>query len=148
MGTPYQDVFDRFSMKAKDYELDALFASSETNYNTYIKGFLIGAIPKFAYDCETDISTSARDDTTMVFNNTLLELEIEILAQMMIREYVQREVVKLEDMRRILGDSDFNLTSGANSLRENKGLLVNIGEDLSSLIVQYSWENVDFDEDL
>jgi hypothetical protein len=148
MATAYTEVFERFAMKVKDYELDALYTLSVSDYNTYIRGFLVNAIPKFAYDCITDISSTARDDTTMVFTNTLAELEIEILAQMMVVEYVGREVRKLEDMRRSLGDSDFKLTSGANSLRENKGLLVNTKEDLSSLIVQYTWENADFDEDL
>jgi hypothetical protein len=148
MSTPYSEVFERFSTKVKDYELDALFTLSEADYETYILNYLLSAIPKFMYDSVTDISKTARNDTTKVFTNDLKELEVEILACMMVEEHIGREVRKLEDMRRVLGDHDFKLTSGANSLRENKDLLITIKEDINALVTDFSWREADIEGDL
>ena len=147
MSTLYTNIFERFTMKTKDWTLDRLYLSSVTTYNEYVRGFLLNAIPKFAYDCQTDISSSNRDDSAMIFNDTLTELEEEILATMMGLEWTSREVKSLENLQRTLGDKDFKLHSGANALRQNKELQADIREEVDSLIVQYSWQRVDFDED-
>ncbi|GAH23872.1 unnamed protein product, partial [marine sediment metagenome] len=73
---------------------DQLYVSSVCDYNDYVAGFLKNAIPKFK-ECVTDLSD--RDDTAMVFNNTLTELEEEILANMMALEWVGRETKKLQN---------------------------------------------------
>ena len=145
MSTNFTDVFERFAMKIKDYTLDTLYTSSVSNYNTYLKGFLLNAVPKFS-ECVTDLSD--RNDTTMVFNNTLSELEEEVLANMMVLEWTGREVRKLENLQRTLGDGDFKLHSGANSLREARLLKESTQEEMDNLIVNYGWESLDFDEDL
>lgn len=144
MSTQYTEVFGRFAIKIKDYTLDQLYVSSVCDYNDYVAGFLKNAIPKFK-ECVTDLSD--RDDTAMVFNNTLTELEEEILANMMALEWVGRETKKLQNMERTLGSSDFKLYSGANSLRENRNLYNDTREEVDALISNYTWGNADIEED-
>lgn len=144
MSTPFTNVFERFAMKVKDYNLDRLITSSETDYNVYLRGFLLNTIPKFK-KCEIDLTD--RDDDTMVFNNTLTE-EVElILADMMVLEWTGKEVKKLENLQTILGDTDFKLYSGAMLLSQSRKLLNDIKEDIDNLLTEYSWDNIDFDED-
>lgn len=144
MNTPFTNVFERFAMKIKDYNLDRLYTSSVTDYNTYLKGFLLNVIPKFK-QCETDLSD--RDDTTMVFNNTLSEEEELILSDMMVLEWTGREVRKLENLQNTLGDADFKIYSGAMLLSQGRKLLIDTKEEIDSLLTDYSWDNIDFDGD-
>lgn len=144
MSTQYTEIFGRFSIKIKDYTLDKLYVSSVSDYNDYLTGFLLNTIPKFA-ECSTDLTD--RDDTTMVFNNTLTELEEEILANMMALEWAGRETKKLQNMERVLGSNDFKLYSGANSLRENRNLYNDIREEVDALISSYTWGNADIEGD-
>lgn len=143
MSTAYTNIFERCTMKFKDYQLDKLYLADVNSYNDYLKGFLKSAIAKFT-ECETDLSD--RNDTTLVFNNTLTELEEEILANMIVLEWTGKELRSAEDLRRTLGDSDFKLYSGANSLKEKRNLYNETREEVDKLINDYAWKTIDFDE--
>lgn len=131
-------------MKFKDYQLDALYLSDVDAYNNYLLGFLKSAIAKF-YDCEQDLTD--RNDSTLLFNVTLTELEEEVLANLIILEWTGKELRSAEDLRRTLGDGDFKLYSGANSLKEKRNLNNDTREEVDKLITEYSWSNANLDED-
>lgn len=144
MSTNYTNIFERCTMKFKDYQLDKLYLYDYDGYNDYLKGFLKSAIARF-HECNTDLTD--RNDTTLVFNNTLTELEEEILANMIVQEWTGKELRSAEDLRRTLGDTDFKLYSGANSLKEKRNLNNDTKEEVDKLITEYTWKNADFDED-
>jgi hypothetical protein len=144
MATPYTNIFERFSMKLKDCELDKLYSADVDDYNSYLTGFLLNAIPKFT-ECRTDLSD--RDDVALQFNNTLTELEEEILANMIVLEWTGKELRAAQDLRRTLGDADFKLYSGANNVKEKRNLNNDTKEEIDKLINKYGWDFVDVETD-
>ena len=142
MSTPYSNIFGRFALKVKDYNLDRLYTSSVSAYEDFLSGYLLNAVPKFS-ECRTDLSD--RDEGTKTFNNTLSEQEEEILAEMMVVEWTEQNTMKSEDMNRILGDSDFKLYSGANSLRENRKLRDDAISKSDKLRTDYTWSNFQYE---
>ena len=114
MATSFIDVYSRFSMKITDFNLDKIYISSTPVYYNYVKGFLISSISKFT-QCNKDLSQ--RTDISHTFNIDLSDLEIEILAEMMVVEWCGKEVRSIMELRRYLNDTDFKMFSESQNLR-------------------------------
>jgi len=67
LATLYSEVFDLFMSSIASYELDNLFASSVTNFETRLTGWLVNAIPNFD-GCLKDLED--RNDNTKQFTAT------------------------------------------------------------------------------
>ena len=120
MATTYQTIYDMALMQIKDYKLDALYASSPTNFAIYMNGFLFKAIPRFEY-CVKDLSD--RNETTKQFNQTLDTDEIDILSEYLVVAWMTSEI---NDVRQITGmmqnGKEAKRYSEANLLKEKMGL--------------------------
>ena len=143
MATPYSNIYERFSMKVTDYNLDTMYNTSTTMYENYIKQFLISAISNFIF-CDQDLTD--RNDTTQTFNITLTELEQEILSMLMVIEWCSKEVNSIMELRRHLGDTDFKMASESLNLREKKNLLIVSKEDVDKLITRYDYYVTDLSD--
>lgn len=84
--TSYEKVFDRFTQKITDFKLLEL---SDTDVHFMMKGWLTSAISKFRR-CEHDLSQ--RDDEIEQFTENLNDLEIEILALLMVGEWLEPQL--------------------------------------------------------
>lgn len=81
--TSYDTIFERFTQKITDYKLLKL---SDNDVREMMWGWMISAISKFRR-CENDLSQ--RDDEIQTFLVDLLDIEIEIIALLMVGEWLE-----------------------------------------------------------
>ena len=141
MATPYSEVFDLFLTSIQDYRINRLYEKSVEDMENYLMSFLIKAIVNFR-KCKTDLED--RDDTNKVFNQTLSTDEKVILSNLMIVEWLTKEVNDILSLRNFLQDTDFKTYSQANNLKEKRELLTTMKEMVDKQIVQYSYNNFDW----
>jgi len=141
MATPYSEVFDLFLTSIQDYRINRLYEKSVEDMENYLMSFLIKAIANFR-KCKTDLED--RDDTNKVFNQTLSTDEKVILSNLMIVEWLTKEVNDILSLRNFLQDTDFKTYSQANNLKEKRELLTTMKEMVDKQIVQYSYNNFDW----
>jgi hypothetical protein len=138
--TLYSDVFDVFLAKITDFYLGDLLASTPELAEQRMTKWLIGAIVKFTR-CKKDLSN--RNDTTRTFYISLTDKEIEILAYFMCHEWADPEIKNLLNLRQILGDAAFKLTSQANHLKEIKSFKLGVLEEAQYYMIQYTYDTSD-----
>jgi hypothetical protein len=131
MSTSYDLIYDRFLSKITDYELSSL---ANTDLENSLLRFLRNAIPKFKY-CTKDLSD--RDDTNQVFNVDLTEREQEILALLMLVEWINPNILRLENIRQNIGSKDFQIYSGANHLEKLSALKSQLQKDAETEMTYY-----------
>ena len=142
MATLYSEVFDLFMSSIASYELDNLFNSSVANFETRLTGWLVNAIPNFD-GCLKDLED--RNDTTKQFTDTLNTDEKVILSNLMIVEFLKKEVNDIRQMRQKLGDPTFKAYSEANNLKERVNLLNTMNDLVQTQITRYQYKNIDAD---
>lgn len=143
MATLYSTIFDLFMSSIASYELDNLFSSSVTNFETRLTGWLINAIPNFD-GCLKDLED--RNDNTKQFTATLTTDEKVILSNLMIVEFLKKEVNDIRQMRQKLGDPTFKAYSEANNLKERVNLLSTMNDLVQAQITRYQYKNIDADD--
>ena len=141
MATPYSEVFDLFLASIQDYRINRLYEKSEKDMEKYLIPFLIKAITNFR-KCKTDLED--RDDTSKVFNQTLSTDEKVILSNLMVVEWLTKEVNDILGMKLFLQDTDFKTYSQSQNLKEKRELLTTMKEMVDKQIVQYSYNNFDW----
>lgn len=110
MSTTYNSIFDRFLSKIHDYELADL---DDNILETELIKFLNSAVANFKY-CTKDLSD--RDDDIGEFNVDLTEMEQEILAKLMVIQWINPKLYREENIRNILSPKDYSAFSPANLL--------------------------------
>lgn len=103
--------------------------------------FLIKAIANFR-KCRTDLED--RDDENKVFNQDLTTEEKVILANLMVVEWLTKEVNDILQMRLYLQDTDFKTYSSSQNLKEKRELLTTMKDMVESQIVQYLYNHFDW----
>ena len=167
MGTNYSEIYSLFVASIKDYKIDKLFRLGLKNqeledleiedidpeieeieeenkfkeFEDYVKPFLIKGLINFK-KCKKDLED--RDDTTQVFNETLSTEEKVILSNLMLVEWLTKEVNDILQMKLHLQDSDFKTFSSAQNLREKSVHLNNTREVVDKQITQYGYNNLDW----
>ncbi|MFO1442804.1 hypothetical protein KDN24_06195 [Bacillus sp. Bva_UNVM-123] len=96
--------------------------------------FLKSAIPKFTYSVK-DLSN--RDDILLQFNFILSEIEKEILATLMVVEYLSPKILRDEFLESRLGSKDYREFSPANQLKELKDLRKIFKDEANLLMIEY-----------
>jgi hypothetical protein len=114
--TPYEEIYSAFSNKIKDYDLAELPIDA---FEDILNSFMKSAIVKFK-NCSKDLSQ--RDDLLKQFNIDLSDEEIEIIASLMIVEWLNPSINTTELLQQNMSTKDFNIFSPANQLKENKDL--------------------------
>ena len=126
MGTPFIQVYNRFLGKITD---DMYMELTPEDTMRDMRNLLIDAIPGFefprinlmAYTLDTT-SENVLEDTSS-FEAELSSEEINILAILMMINWVQRQVTSIENTRMKFSGSDFKFTSQANHLSKLLNLL-------------------------
>lgn len=141
MSTPYSDVFNLFLTSIQDYRINKLYSQSVEQMENYLIPFLIKAITNFR-KCKTDLED--RDDTNKIFNQTLSTDEKVILSNLMIVEWLTKEVNDILGMKLFLQDTDFKTYSQSQNLKEKRELLTTMKDMVDKQITQYSYNNFDW----
>ncbi|KZE65159.1 hypothetical protein AV545_04345 [Paenibacillus jamilae] len=137
--TPYSKIFERFQGKIQDYTIDEMFLNSIEDYEDYLTGFLKSGLVKFSY-CKNDLS--ARDEENRSFTVDLTELEQEILSQLMLGEWFEKEVNNILDMRLAISSSDWKRYSESQNFKEKAVLRDKAIERADALMMQYYLKNM------
>ena len=126
MGTPFTDVYNRFLGKITD---DMYMELTPEDTMRDLTNLLIDAIPGFEFprknllDYTIDTTTENVLESTSSFAEQLSSEEINILAILMMINWVQRQVTSIENTRMKYSGSDFKFTSQANHLAKLLSLL-------------------------
>ena len=149
MPTKFDEIYDIFLGKIEDYDvLDTIneiqdqFNGDEEKIQEVLQElffiYLRSATRKFT-DCTQDLSL--RDDNNYTFNIELTGMEIEILAALMVIEYLSPKIIRSETLESYLGSKDFRQYSPANQLKETKALRESIQTEASTLILDYYYRS-------
>jgi hypothetical protein len=125
-------------MFVTDYRLNELYNTSVPDFETYLSGFLIPAITDFK-GCNQSLVYS-----TSTFSETLTEENIKILAMLMKKYWLTKEIDDITQMNLHVTDRDFRVYSESQNMREKQNRLTLELEQLSQLLVDYGLDNTDW----
>ena len=137
MATPYEKLYENLLSKFRDYDIP-LMTTEEVK--DYLHDFLSPAISKF-HVCRKDLSD--RDDNIQRFNADLSDVEIEILSNYMLIEYIDSEYVRTPSLLKVqLPSSDFKVYSPANFLDKLMAMHKTYVTENETLLSRYAWMGV------
>lgn len=112
MATPYEPIYNRALAKIQDFDLAIL---QDRDLEEMLHGWLMSAIAKFR-QCKNDLSD--RDEELRQFNVDLEDEEIEILAIMIVREWLAPQVHSALLTKQIFGGKEENYFSQSAHLKQ------------------------------
>ena len=156
MGTKFEEVFERAIFKFSDF---AHLSFSETLRAEILKAHLLSAIVDFKHSSRLSLAHSLIEASvldsgdqigsvpilTEVFDVTLGEEEIQILATGIVYHWLSSQTLKSEHMRNILHNKDFKSYSPGNLLKELRELRTAVRREFRGLITSYSFRHSNID---
>lgn len=114
--TSYATLYKRCLAKIED---PVLAMMSDEDLKDILHGYLVSAIAKHR-TCEHDLSD--RDDELMQFNSDLSDIELEIVAILMAREWVSQQLLSVTNTLQVFSGKETNYYSQAAHLKELQAL--------------------------
>ena len=134
MYTPYEKLYDNLLPKFRSYEIPLMTVEEVKDY---LHDFLIPAISRF-HVCRKDLND--RDDIVQRFNVELSDIEIEILSNYLLIEYIDSEYVRTPSLLKVqLPSSDFKVFSPANFLDKLMAMHKTYVSENETLLSRYAW---------
>jgi hypothetical protein len=144
-ATTFVDIYDLFLQLIQDYRLTALYnddvANSTTNLDTLLESWLMLSIPDFETVCNQDLED--RTDASHTFDIELTTENKTILAQIMVKYWLSKEVNDILQMRLKIQDRDFHTYSENSNLKEKSAWLTKVKEEISQRLVDYGYADTD-----
>jgi len=141
MATSFSEVYDLFMQQVTDYRLTDLFETSEPDFENYLLAWLEYAVAEFTDICDQDISFDDGDDA---FSVTLTRENKVVLATLMMKYWLQKNVNDITQMNLHITDRDFKVASEGQNLREKAAYLNIVKEQCSQLLNDYGYKKVDW----
>lgn len=138
MGTPYSAIYKRFLQKITDYKLLSL---PEEDVEEILYGYLTSSIVKFR-TIKSDLSK--RDDESQCFEDTLLDVEIEILALQMVCEWVEPQLNNELYTKQFIGTKEEKFFAQSTHLEKLQTLRNDAELRSKKLRRDYSYQNSDY----
>ena len=132
MGTPIQDVFDKFMIQIDD---DTKYYMEATLPDELLRLYLSKAISKFR-DCQKELKIV--DD---YFTEVLDDDEQFILAQFMVLQWLSPKILCNDNLTIQFSDVDYNQKNPASLLTSLKDMKREIEKALQRDLVEYSYKN-------
>jgi hypothetical protein len=134
MATSYEKIYENLLPKFRSYEIPLM---STEEVKDYLHDFLIPAISKF-HVCRKDLND--RDDILQRFNIELSDIEIEILSNYLLVEYIDSEYIRTPTLLKVqLPSSDFKAFSPANFLDKLVAMRKTYLSENETLLSRYAW---------
>lgn len=134
MPTSYEKIYENILPKFRSYEIPIM---TEGEVKDYLHDYLIPAIARF-HVCRKDLND--RDDILECFNSELSNMEIEILSNYMLLEYIDSTYVRTPTLLKVsLSSSDFNAFSPANMLDKLMAMRETYLSENETLLSRYAW---------
>ena len=132
MATSYEKVFKAFLSKIQD----PLYAELEVEVATDdLIEIMDAAILNFEYP---KVDLKDKDDVLQQFTNTLGFDEIQILAQIMVLEWMRRELRSVDALRQFMTTKDYATFSQANHINALRNAELMEGRRIEKLKIKYS----------
>lgn len=135
MGTSYSTVYDRALAKCTDFDLASL---PDRDLEEMLHGWLTSAIAKFR-KCKNDLSD--RDDELRQFNVDLEDEEVEILAILVLREWLAPQLHSSLLTKMIFGGKEEKWFSQAAHLKELMDMDERLKTEAQKLSRDYSYSH-------
>ena len=110
--TPYSNIYDRFERQITDFDLNALLPANKA---IVLRGLLDEAIVMY-FTCPVDLTD--RNDTTLQFNQTLTELQEQVLANYMTMAWIKPWLNNQDLFETHFSTQEYNEFSPANRMKE------------------------------
>ena len=136
MGTKYEEIFDRYRARVRNYDFLDYDAIARLEYQ---KDLLALAVSDFEDICKQDLND--REDDILSFSATLTNREKDILALGMVLHFVEPYVYNTDALQNALSTKDFSLYSPANLLEKMTELMEMTEKRLRREINLYSFRN-------
>lgn len=134
MATSYEKLYENLLPKFRSYEIP-LMTTEEVK--DYLHDYLIPAISRF-HVCRKDLRD--RDDILQRFNVELSDIEIEILSNYLLIEYIDSEYIRVPSLLKVqLPSSDFKAFSPANFLEKLMNMHKTYVSENETLLSRYAW---------
>ena len=134
MPTSYEKLYENLLPKFRSYEIPLM---STEEVKDYLHDFLIPAISRF-HVCHKDLNN--RDDILQRFNIELSDIEIEILSNYLLVEYIDSEYIRTPTLLKVqLPSSDFKVFSPANFLDKLVAMRTTYTKENETLLSRYAW---------
>lgn len=132
MGTPIQDVFDKFMIQIDD---DTKYYMEATLLDELLGLYLSKAISKFR-DCQKELKIVDEH-----FTEELDDDEQFILAQFMVLQWLSPKILCNDNLTIQFSDVDYNQKNPASLLTSLKDMKREIEKSLQRDLVEYSYKN-------
>lgn len=134
MSTPYEKIYGNLLPKFRSYEIPIM---TEEEVKEYLHDYLISAIARF-HVCRKDLND--RDDIQEQFNTELSDIEIEIISNYLLLEYIDSTYIRTPTLLKVnLSSSDFNAFSPANMLDKLMSMHKTYLTENETLLSRYAW---------
>ena len=134
MGTPYEKIYANLLPKFRDYDIPLM---SEEEVKETLQDYILPAIARF-HICYKDLSD--RDDSLEQFNITLNDMELEILSNYVLLEYLDSKYIRTQVvLKATLSSKDFNAFSNANHLSKLLDMHKTFLIENETLLARYAW---------
>ena len=138
MATSYEEIYNLASNKITDPEIALLLPE---DIEELFHGYLISAIPKFR-KCKNDLSN--RDDELRQFNVDLLDVEKEILAILVVREWLQPQLYSALLTKQVFSDKEQKYYSQSSHISELRALDETLKIEAQKLSRDYTYGNSEY----
>lgn len=134
MPTSYEKLYENLLPKFRSYEIPLM---STEEVKDYLHDFLIPAISRF-HVCRKNLND--RDDILQRFNIELSDIEIEILSNYLLIEYIDSEYIRTPTILKVqLPSNDFKVFSPANFLDKLVAMRTTYTRENETLLTRYAW---------
>lgn len=133
--TPFSEIYERAASKIEDPELALL---SEEDLEDMFHGWLNNAIAQFR-KCKNDLSN--RDEENKQFNVDLLDVEKEILAILIARQWLTPQINSVLLTKQVFSDKDAKYYSQAAHITELMALDDKLKVEAQKLSRDYTYDS-------
>lgn len=134
MPTSYEKLYENLLPKFRSYEIPLM---STEEVKDFLHDFLIPAISRF-HVCRKNLND--RDDIIQCFNVELSDIEVEILSNYMLIEYIDAEYIRTPSLLKVqLPSSDFKAFSSANMIDKLMAMHKTYKTENETLLSRYAW---------
>ena len=138
MATSYEEIYNLAANKITDPEIALLLPE---DIEELFHGYLISAIPKFR-KCKNDLSD--RDDELRQFNVDLLDVEKEILAILVVREWLQPQLYSALLTKQVFSDKEQKYYSQSSHISELRALDETLKIEAQKLSRDYTYGSLEY----
>lgn len=145
MSTTISDLGDLFMTKISDYRLTAIYQTSGSMaLNNFIEPWLLNSIVEFDI-CTPPLNYTPTSGSIEGYFDVDLTLENKmILAEIMVKYWLQKSIQDILQMNNNISDHDFKIASQAANLRAKQDYYNTKREEISQMLTNYEYRHNDW----